>query len=59
MVAAFLWYAQAQERWFIQDLKIGAMKATAAFAVAFVVATVVALLLAITIGVETKSMATV
>jgi len=59
MVAAFLWYAQAQVRWFIQDLKIGAMKATAAFAVAFVVATVVALLLAIIIGVEAKSMATV
>lgn len=58
MALATLWYAQAQIRWFMHDLKMGAIQATWAFTMAFVSASIVALLLAITIGIEAKNMAT-
>ncbi|MND75388.1 hypothetical protein D3C80_670030 [compost metagenome] len=58
MAAATLWYAQAQVRWLMQDLNVGAMRATGAFAVAFITASIVALILAVTISLEAKNMTT-
>jgi hypothetical protein len=58
MAGATLWYAQAQVRWLMQDLNVGAMRATGAFAIAFVTASIVALILAVTISLEAKNMTT-
>lgn len=56
LTAATLWYAQAEVRWFKQDLAIGGLKAIGAFTLAFLAATVVAFFLAITIGLEAKNL---
>nr|WP_237681916.1 permease [Agrobacterium vitis] len=56
LTAATLWYAQAEVRWFKQDLAIGGLKAIGAFTLAFLAATVVAFFLAITIGLEAKTL---
>jgi hypothetical protein len=42
----------------MQDLNVGAMRATGAFAIAFVTASIVALILAVTISLEAKNMTT-
>ncbi|MBO9134550.1 permease [Rhizobium sp. rho-13.1] len=57
IASATLWYAQAQVRWLMQDLKIGTLRATGAFVIAFVSASVVALVLAVTIALEAKNIA--
>ena len=55
MAIATGWYAQAQVRWFKQDLGIGNLKSFGAFVAAFLVATLAVLVLAIAISVEAES----
>lgn len=55
MAAATAWYAQAQIRWFKQDLGIGNLKATGVFVTAFLFATLAVLALATVIGLEARS----
>jgi len=57
LVVATVWYAQAQIRWFMRDLGIGAARAILAFVGAFLLATIAALLLAIVITYDAKSIA--
>lgn len=47
LVAAILWYGQAQIRWFRQDLTIGTGKAIGLFLVAFVLAVICSLAVAL------------
>lgn len=55
---AFLWYAQAQIRWFRQDLHINTVRAAAYFIFAFLLAIVAATFVAISISFEAKSIYT-
>lgn len=55
MASATVWYAQAQVRWFKQNLEIGNLRAIGAFGAAFLLATLAALVLAFAIGLEAKS----
>jgi hypothetical protein len=57
VVVALVWYAQAQIRWFTQDLDISVIKAAIAFFGAFMVATVAALSLAVMINLDAQSFA--
>lgn len=57
LVVATVWYAQAQIRWFMRDLGIGAARAILAFVGAFLLATIAALLLAVVITYDAKSIA--
>ena len=57
LIIALVWYAQAQIRWFVIDLKIGSGAAILAFVVALLVATVIAIVVAIAISLDTKSIA--
>ncbi|CAD0214677.1 hypothetical protein EN41_11260 [Agrobacterium tumefaciens] len=54
---ALFWYAQAQVRWFMHDLGIGAAKALSIFAGAFLFATVAAFVVALLITLDFKSVA--
>lgn len=54
---ALIWYAQAQVRWFMRDLGIGAAKALSIFAGAFLFATVAAFVVALLISLDFKSVA--
>ncbi|MFB2552539.1 permease [Ensifer soli] len=55
ILLAILWYGQAQVRWFVQDLSIGAGRACLAFASAFLAATLAAAFVTILLGVELKT----
>lgn len=55
---AMIWYAQAQVRWFMHDLRIGVQRATAIFLAAFLFATLAALLVALVITFDARSIAT-
>ena len=57
IVLATLWYAQAQVRWSIQDLHIGAIKACVIFAGVFLFATVLASIVALLVALDSKSIA--
>jgi hypothetical protein len=57
LVIALVWYAQAQVRWFVIDLKIGRGQALLAFGAALLVATFIALLVAIAISLDASSTA--
>lgn len=54
---ALTWYAQAQVRWFMHDLRIGAARALTKFVGAFLLATVAAFLVAMVITLDIKSTA--
>ncbi|TKV70457.1 permease [Rhizobium sp. AU243] len=54
---AVVWYAQAQVRWFMQDLGIGVVRAAATFMGAFLFAMTAALAVAILINLDAKSIA--
>ena len=54
---ALIWYAQAQVRWLMHDLGIGAAKALSIFAGAFLFATVAAFVVALLISLDFKSVA--
>ncbi|KAA3508873.1 permease [Agrobacterium rosae] len=54
-----VWYAQAQIRWFIQDLGMGGARAIFVFFVAFLFATVAASVVALLITLDAKSIAPV
>lgn len=56
MALAMIWYAQAQMRWLMQDLRIGIVKAGVAFSGAFLVATSAAFLLAVLVALEAKTL---
>ncbi len=58
MAVATIWYAQAQVRWFMHDLGIGALRATGIFFAAFLFATLAAFLVALLITLDAKSIAT-
>ncbi len=53
---ATIWYAQAQIRWFKQDLEIGTIRATGVFAGAFLFATFAVLAVATLISLEASSL---
>lgn len=55
MGLATVWYAQAQMRWFMQDLGISIIRATAAFGGAFLFATAAAFFVALLITLDAKS----
>jgi hypothetical protein len=57
VLIAFVWYAQAQIRWFVQDLDIGPINATVTFIGAFVTATIAALAVAVMINFDANSFA--
>lgn len=52
---ATIWYAQAQVRWFMEDLRTSGLKACIRFICAFLIATMAALLVALAISFEAKS----
>lgn len=52
---ALIWYAQAEIRWFLRDLGIGEVLATALFLRGLVIAVVTTLMLAILIGWSLKN----
>lgn len=54
---AVVWYAQAEVRWFMQDLGIGATRAVAIFLGAFLLAITAALAIAVLINLDAKSIA--
>lgn len=54
---AVVWYAQAQVRWFMQDLGICAIRASATFLGAFLLAMTAALAVAVLINLDAKSIA--
>lgn len=54
---AVIWYAQAQVRWFMQDLGIGAFRAAATFMGALLFAITAALAVAMLINLDAKSIA--
>ncbi|MQP40406.1 permease [Brucella pseudogrignonensis] len=56
IMVALTWYAQAQLRWFMNDLDISAVRAFAMFIVAFLFATAAAFLVALMIALDAKSM---
>lgn len=55
IAVALAWYAQAQFRWFMHDLRIGAVRALAIFTGAFLLATVAAFLVAVLIALDAKN----
>lgn len=57
IVVALTWYAQAQVRWFMHDLGIGAARALATFVTALLLATVAAFLVALLITVDVTTVA--
>lgn len=57
LVTALVWYAQAQIRWFVLDLRIKSGAALLAFVAALLVATVIAIVVAIAISLDAKSIA--
>jgi hypothetical protein len=57
MAVALTWYAQAQVRWFMCDLDIGAIRAAGIFVGAFLFATVAAFFVALLITLDAKSIA--
>ncbi|WP_245415215.1 permease [Hoeflea marina] len=54
VLAAVLWYGQAETRWFMRDLRIGAVRAAALVAGGMALAAAVTLLLALAIGLALK-----
>lgn len=54
---ATVWYAQAQVRWFMQDLSIGPFRATTTFIGALLFAAAGAIMVAILINLDAKSIA--
>ncbi len=50
LLAAVLWYGQAEVRWFRLDLGIGPLRATGLFAMAFLIALIAALCVAVAVG---------
>jgi hypothetical protein len=54
IMVALTWYAQAQLRWFMHDLDIGAARAFAIFVGAFLLATAAAFLVALLIALDAK-----
>lgn len=54
---ALIWYAQAQIRWFIQDLHIGPIRAAVIFIGAFLIATIAALSVALMINIDANAFA--
>lgn len=57
LIIALVWYAQAQIRWFVLDLKIGKGLAVLAFVASLFVATIIAVLITIVISLDAKSIA--
>lgn len=57
VAVALVWYAQAQIRWFTQDLDVSTIKATITFIGTFMIATVAALSLAVMINLDAQSFA--
>jgi hypothetical protein len=55
IMVALTWYSQAQSRWFMRDLGIGAARALALFVCAFLLASVAAFLVALLIALDAKS----
>jgi len=54
---ALVWYAQAQIRWFVQDLRIGPIRAVLIFIGAFLIATIAALSVALMINIDADAFA--
>jgi len=54
---AMLWYAQADVRWFMQDLGVGATRAVANFTGSFLLAMTAALAIAVLIYLDARSVA--
>lgn len=52
LAVAIIWYGQCQVRWFIQDLRVGPIKATGIFVAAFMTATILALVVAVLVSIE-------
>jgi hypothetical protein len=57
LAVATIWYAQAQVRWFMHDLGIGAARALSIFVGALLFATIAAFLVALLITLDVKSIA--
>ncbi len=57
LAAAITWYAQAQVRWFVHDLKIGVGKAFLTYSLALIAATIAAVFVAVVISFDAKTIA--